>query len=341
MPEKYSSLTPNEFANNIVNYAKDRASLGAPSDREQAIPSHWTYAIEGTFPATSCLAFHGLIDRVFDRRPINPQRWYQFERGYRSPAAEIIERMYLDTKGEGLLGLIGSIPTLKDGRNPYFMTGDFWTKKTQSQTLEVVLAQLRMKGWISDPTRIYEDEEDVVGLYIPGIEKFDIPTSYRGLERTATNMIEPNERYVAIGDYPRIEKFGDRVPACYMVASTVEVGDERFGEHADKSPYQKLISLVKENTRPIPEYQHILYVMGEIKKGDKEIFIPRYVGNMTAFMLEYAYGTPVGVRMFDYSYMVPQSDMSPEERQHVDNSMSNWNSNKKNIVKSHPQIFPQ
>src|SRR3989338_10613615 len=232
MAENY--VSENQFANALVRYVQNHPGAQLKNVAERVIPDHWVASAEGVINGSSCLAHHGLFDSTFDRGAIIPKGWFDFEKQYRAPE--------------------------QVRRNAFHVTHDFWSNATQEGNYQRILEELKGRGLITKPKKSYADEPDAVGLRV-GDRVVDLPSSYRNLRLLHDSMhIEGRHQ----GDFPQdIAKYDGIVPVVFMVGDTVEVGDERFEEHEDLSPRQRLFQLVAEHTSPIPKYQSIMYVFGE------------------------------------------------------------------------------
>lgn len=206
--------------------------------------------------------------------------------------------------------------------------------QTREENYQKILKNLNKRGLITEPTRYYSEEPNAVGLMIED-RVVDFPSSYEYLRALYMNMYM-EDKYV--GDFPKdITKYGGIIPVAFMVGDTVEVTQEwNYKGQEELSPKQKVFQLVTENTSPTPKYQDIMYILGE-KRGEE--IIPRRIGRINAFMLEFAYGSAVGNILIDTDrYVVPQSDLTEEERKSAINSQSDWGRQHKYFLKDHPKI---
>lgn len=326
MEEDY--ISEDKFAVTLIKYVQNNQDHRLKNTDEAAVPDHWVASAEGVMDGIICAVHHGLFDTTFRKRAIISAGWFEFERQYRSPEADLVERIYHECQTQG----VADWTPEPIRRNAFHVTHDFWSKATQERNYRIILGELKGRGLITEPTKSYVDEPNAIGLRV-GDRVVDIPGSYRYFQ-LLRDGIKENLKYR--GDFPQdIAKYDGIVPVVFMVGDTIDIDDDGYGEHNDLSPKQQLFQLVAENTIPTPKYQSIMYVFGE--KAGAEIK-PRSVGNMKAFMLEFYGGTPSGHILCERRYSVPQDDLSEEERESLDNRHWNWNHNYENILKNHPKI---
>ncbi|MBI4450333.1 hypothetical protein HY642_00015 [Candidatus Woesearchaeota archaeon] len=326
MPENF--VSEEQFASALVRYVQGNASAHLGKAAERGITDHWTVAAEGVMRACSCLFSHGLFDLVFRRDAIVPHGWPAFQRQYRTPEAELVERIYQECQTQR----VEDWTPKHEARNAFHVTRDFWTEATQEENYRRILSGLRKRRFITDATRQYADDPRAIGLKV-GNRIVDLPGSYRDFRFLHDSM---RTEVLHHGDFPKgIAKYGSVVPAAFMVADTVPVDDERLQTGEGLPPGQKLFQLIAENTNPAPKHQSIVYALVE-KTGDA--IKPRTVGHMTAFMLEYAYGSPAGHILHELSYNVPQDDLADEELKSLRSSQDNWRTHHGRYLKMHPWV---
>src|SRR3989338_6616861 len=100
MAENY--VSENQFANALVRYVQNHPGAQLKNVAERVIPDHWVASAEGVINGSSCLAHHGLFDSTFDRGAIIPKGWFDFEKQYRSPEADLVERIYRECQTQGV-----------------------------------------------------------------------------------------------------------------------------------------------------------------------------------------------------------------------------------------------
>lgn len=343
MGENY--ISENQFADALIRFVSNNPNLQLETALEEEksavrIPDSWvSIGDPGVYPAP----------------------WDAFESQYRSPEADIIERIFNETQGKRIVGWN------PDGveRDPLPITGDFWFNRNQQMNYELVMASLREKGMLTKPTRFYADDKGTVGLKV-GNKVIDLPGSYRNLDTLVHSMEQDYD--IISPDIPRkVQKYNCVAPIAYIIGKTVEIEDERprsirslpslshYLAHGDfrvisrkveemmyplkriltKSPNQKLYGLIQKQNYLNPKYQSIFYVLAEKKK---DVVVPRMIGHMKAFVQQ-----SYGVRdksissevISEGAYTVPQPDLTAEEMNSVDCSQINWREHQKYMAMGH------
>ncbi len=325
------------FARAVINYVEKNTDTRLADVSEGDIPDHWTVYGEGIngLPSSSCLVHHGLFDSVFSRRAIQPRRWSDFERQYLSIEADLLERMYQECQQ---LSVTEWQPDQQE-RNPFPMTGDFWTSENQKKNFQGIVKGLVEKDIVVKPNRFYRDDLGAFGVKM-GDKVVDFPGTYDNLRSLVEGM---NMGHASGRDIPQdLERYGSHIPVIYMVGTTTESkeliseDEELTTDQKIQLPMQKFELLVKEYTSPTPKSQSIVYVLADKEGG---VVKPRHVGSIYAFMLEFAYRSPAGHIHSDMIYHVPKEDLSEEEMQNIQCSHSNWGMHHSTFLQNHPKIL--
>lgn len=364
MTEDY--VSEREFADALVTYVQNNPAAELKNAAEQEIPDHWVVAAEGEMNDMSCLVYHGLFDSTFEREAIIPRGWSNFEKQYRSPEADLVDRIYQECQTQG----VADWTPESVRRNAFPVTRDAWSQNTQERNYQRILGELDERGLLTKPRRTYADEPNAIGVRVRD-KIVDFPGSYKHFECLKDSMYTEG-RFE--DDFPQdITKYDGVVPVGFMLGDTLEVGDDRNkpgksgqpspGHHIKNadfkkaydeikfrtsllkyglkrklttSPKQKLFELVAKHTNPTPKHQSIMYVFAE-KTGEE--ITPRKLGHMSAFMLEFAYGAPAGHVLDTTPFMIPQDDLVDEERHALRSTHSNWKMGQKHYLKDHPAIW--
>jgi hypothetical protein len=313
---KQPFIDQQRFAHSLIAYVKGGTTAVLGKKEEEPIHDHWTaHNEERGFSGMQCLVAHGLFDTIFDRTTIIPRNWYRFQRQYLSAVGDLLDRLRHECEYPG-----SHAWTSKEERHTFHMTGDFWDRKTQEDNYQYLLRRLEERKLLRrQASRRYKNDPRAVSVLNNG-QWVDIPGDYRTLDLVVTSHGTGSD----IPQANRARSYGERVPVMFMMGSTIPYDLE--------SSEGKVYQLVEQHTSPTPKLQDIIYVLAERRNGE---YLPRHIGHMTAYMLEFVYGSPSGHIKWDMTYMVPQPDLCHNERQSLDCSMSNWELHHQGFLGNH------
>lgn len=315
------------FANALISYVRARPS-GVPT-RDLAygggpVPDHWTSDsrrsdYDGPTRGSRAAAF----DALLEREPALPRLWEGFRRQYLSPIADLLDRLLHECEYPSSRTWVGT----GWKRGDFFTNGgDPYTRKTQEETYRHLLQDLERHGLLRrQASRRYGADPEAVQVLAEGTWT-DIPGSYRRLKQTMRELERAPERASAT-DSPRIcDPYGDRVPTLFLLGDTLTKTDR------DR---QEGFRFITERMDGVPRHQEILYVLAEARGTE---YVPRGIGRLEAYVIEFSGDVPVGKRYSDLSYLVPQDDLTEEEQASLKASHQNWEASRLRWLDGHPGL---
>ncbi len=320
---------PNEttFANALISYVLERPS-GVPT-RDLVygggpVPDHWTSDsrrsdYDGPTRGSRAAAF----DALLEREPALPRLWEGFRRQYLSPVADLLDRLLHECDYPSSRTWNGA----GWKRNDFFTNGgDLYTRKTQEETYRHLLQDLERRGLLRrQASRRYEADPEAAQVLTEGTWT-DIPGSYRRLKQAVSELGRAPEHESATV-FPGIRNpYGDRVPTLFLLGDTLTRTDR------DRLDGFRFIS---ERMDGVPRHQEILYVLAEARGTE---YIPRGIGRLEAYLIEFSGDVPIGKRYSDLSYLVPQDDMTEEEHASLKASHQNWEASPFGWLDEHPGL---